>query len=159
MKTLRHYLSMSLMLCMTSSALLAQDAEDFNSFGAAFDPTEIIKPNELINQLGDADSSHATVMATVEEVCQMKGCWMSVSGPDLNEPIFVKFKDYGFFVPKDISGQEVVMRGVAHRQQTSVEELRHYAKDAGKSQEEIDAITEPKEEITFMASGVLVKKD
>ena len=39
---------------------------------------------------------------------------------------------------------------------TSVEELKHYAEDAKKSQDEIDAITEPKTEIRFMASGMVV---
>ena len=39
---------------------------------------------------------------------------------------------------------------------TSVSKLQHYAKDAGKSDEEVAKITEPKSEIVFTASGVLV---
>jgi hypothetical protein len=42
--------------------------------------------------------------------------------------------------------------------ETSVEELRHYAEDAGKSQEEIEAITEPKKTYSFVADGVLLKE-
>jgi len=68
----------------------------------------------------------------------------------------VKFKDYGFFVPKDIAGQEVIMEGKAYREVTAVDELRHLAQDAGKPQEEIEKITEPKVELKFMASGVLL---
>jgi hypothetical protein len=37
-----------------------------------------------------------------------------------------------------------------------VEELKHLAEDAGKSKEEIEAITEPKEELKFLATGVLL---
>ena len=104
------------------------------------------------------DSVSAKVNGMVNEVCQAKGCWMTISEKDGEaEPLFVKFKDYGFFVPKDISGQEVIMEGMAFREITSVDELRHYAEDAGKTKEEIEAITEPKEELRFLARGVLVK--
>ena len=48
------------------------------------------------------------------------------------------------------------MEGKAFREVTTVEELRHYAEDEGASQEEINAITEPTEELKFMANGVLV---
>ena len=75
---------------------------------------------------------------------------------DDGESMFVKFKDYGFFMPLDLAGQEVVMNGVAFKEVTSVEELQHYAEDEGLSQVEIAKITEPKEEFKFMATGVYV---
>ena len=59
-------------------------------------------------------------------------------------------------MPKDISGRKVVMQGIAYREVTSVDELRHYAEDAGKSAAEIALITKPKEELKFMASGVVL---
>ena len=77
---------------------------------------------------------------------------------DGQEPLFVKFKDYAFFMPKDLSGQRVVMEGYAFREVTPVDVLQHYAEDAGKSREEIEQITEPREELKFMANGVLVLK-
>jgi hypothetical protein len=49
-----------------------------------------------------------------------------------------------------------VLDGVAKVTTTSVEELKHYAEDGGKSKEEIEKITEPKKEIEFTAKGVLV---
>ncbi len=39
---------------------------------------------------------------------------------------------------------------------TPVSELQHYAKDAKKSQAEINAITQPKKEIRFTATGITV---
>ena len=61
-----------------------------------------------------------------------------------------------FFMPKDIAGRKVVMEGKAYREITTVEELRHFAEDEGKSAEEIAAITEPLEELKFMATGVVL---
>jgi hypothetical protein len=69
----------------------------------------------------------------------------------------VKFKDYGFFMPKNIVGKEVVLEGEALVKEVSVKQLQHYAKDAGKPEEEIRQITKPKKELQFVASGVLVR--
>jgi hypothetical protein len=68
----------------------------------------------------------------------------------------VTFKDYGFFMPKDISGKSVVIDGYAYIETTSVDILRHYAEDAGKSKAEIEAIKEPLRELSYEAAGVLL---
>lgn len=95
------------------------------------------------------------VSGKVVEVCQEKGCWMKIEKPG-GETMMVKFKDYGFFMPKDIVGKEVVVDGEASIKETSVKQLQHYAKDAGKSKEEIEKIKKPKKDVQFVASGVLV---
>ena len=77
----------------------------------------------------------------------------------VNEEQFmhVSFKDYGFFVPKDIDGKETIIDGYAYIETMSVDDLRHYAEDEGKSAEEIEAITEPETNLSFVADGVIVK--
>ena len=69
----------------------------------------------------------------------------------------VTFKDYGFFIPTNSQGFPITIEGVATLSETDVETLRHYAEDQGKSKEEVAAITAPKKEITFEASGALIK--
>ena len=91
----------------------------------------------------------------VLSVCQEKGCWMKVERAN-GEAMMVKFKDYGFFMPKDIVGKEVVLDGDATVKETSVKQLKHYAEDAGKTKEEISKITTPKKELIFTAKGVRV---
>lgn len=80
---------------------------------------------------------------------------MTIAKPG-GEEIMVRFKDYGFFMPLNIVGKEVVLDGVAKATVTSVDMLKHYAEDAHKSKEEIEKITEPKNEIEFTAKGVVV---
>ena len=75
-----------------------------------------------------------------------------------NNNSFVRFKDYGFFVPLNADGSEAIVSGKAYIDVVSVEELRHYAKDGKKSQEEINKITKPKVTYAFQATGVLIKK-
>ncbi len=95
------------------------------------------------------------VSGKIISVCQEKGCWMKMETPG-GEAIMVKFKDYGFFMPKDIVGKEVVLDGEASVKETPVKQLKHYAADAGKSKDEISKIKKPKKETVFVARGVLV---
>lgn len=128
-----------------------------NQFGKAIDAKGAISYASLLEQMVGNDSLAVKVKGKVDEVCQAKGCWMSIIADQANtEDMMVKFKDYGFFVPKDIAGREVIMEGYAFREVTPVDELQHLAKDAGKPQAEIDQITEPKVELKFLASGVLL---
>ncbi|GAB3761941.1 DUF4920 domain-containing protein [Spirosoma pomorum] len=116
-----------------------------------------VPATELAAKMGDKTAMPIKVEGTVESVCKMKGCWMKVNTGD-GQTMRVMFKDYAFFVPKDIEGKTVVLEGVAETTTTSVAKLRHYAEDGGKSKEEIEKITEPEKAITFMADGVIVKK-
>ncbi len=69
-----------------------------------------------------------------------------------------KYTDYGFFMPKNIEGQKVIVNGKAFVEEMSVNDQRHYAKDGGKSAEEIAQITQPKKTYGFEADGVLLEQ-
>ena len=144
----------------TETPVQEQEEVAYASFGKeiiADDAIEIASMVQHYNGLKAGDSLDTKMVAKVNEVCQAKGCWMTLQLEDSSE-VMVRFKDYGFFVPKNIAGQEVIVNGKAYVAETSVEELRHYAQDAGKSQEEIDQITEPERTYAFLADGVLVKE-
>lgn len=100
-------------------------------------------------------AENISVKGIVTGVCPKKGCWVTIQTED-GSPFFVKMKDYAFFVPTALKGKSVVLEGTAEKKITSVEELKHYAKDAKKSKAEVDAISKPKEEIRFMADGIKV---
>ena len=53
------------------------------------------------------------------------------------------------------STEEIITQSTVETQ--TVDWLKHKAEDAGKSQEEIDAITEPEVKVSFMADGVIIK--
>ena len=127
-----------------------------NQFGEPITQEGSIPYGELVKKLSTVDSLNTKVTGTVSGVCKAKGCWMTIVSDDSNEEMRVAFKDYGFFVPKDIEGRTVVFEGLAYKDVTSVADLRHLAEDAGKSKEEIEAITEPEEGLNFLASGVLL---
>lgn len=126
-------------------------------FGDTITVDGTISYEEMLTQMAGKDSIDVKVIGEVESVCQKKGCWMNIVSADPEKgQMFVQFKDYGFFMPKDIKGRKVILEGYAYKSVTPVEELRHYAEDEGKSKAEIEAITEPLEELKFLASGVLL---
>ena len=107
--------------------------------------------------LKKGDTINVQFKSTIKSVCKKKGCWMKLI---LNneEVSFVKFKDYGFFVPLNADSNEAIVNGKAFVEIVSVDELRHYAKDGGKSKEDIAKITKPEITYSFLASGVYIKK-
>ncbi|MEJ7647306.1 MAG: DUF4920 domain-containing protein [Chryseolinea sp.] len=149
------------LLIITSMSLNAQPPKapviPGTTFGAAISADGSAPVADLSRLKAGEESVGVKVSGEVTDVCPKMGCWLSLKMPD-NSKVFVKMKDYGFFVPVELVGKTVVIDGQAKLLKTSVEELKHYAKDAQKSDEEIKAITDPKEEIQLMANGILIVK-
>lgn len=132
-----------------------QAADKGVTYGAGATADGAISIDQVETKVKDQEKFTGKVKGKVVSVCQEKGCWMKIEREN-GEPMMVKFKDYGFFMPKNIEGKEVVLDGEATIKETSVKQLRHYAEDAGKSKEEIQKIKEPKKDVVFVAKGVLV---
>lgn len=96
------------------------------------------------------------ISGIIQSSCPMKGCWMEIETNGKN--VFVKFKDYSFFVPvRGIKDKKATIRGDIFFDTLSVAEQKHYAYDAGKSPEEISNINKPKVIVTAIAEGVLIE--
>lgn len=148
---------LSLAFCLTVVIAAAQDGAVYEgkSFGEGVKKGNVITTDQIETALGKATKKDMKVTGTVTLVCQKKGCFMNLAMPD-GKTMFVNFKDYAFFMPKDIAGKKVVVDGFAERKETSVEDQKHFAEDAKKSAEEIAKITKPKKEIVFEAKGVVI---
>lgn len=113
---------------------------------------------EFLEQFEEIQSHEIKLIAPIAEVCAKKGCWMVLElGGEKN--MRVTFKDYEFFVPKNAAGKKAIVQGVATMDTTDVATLKHYASDAGESQEVIDAITEPEFNYAFEAIGVIIRDE
>ena len=113
-----------------------------------------------LQQLSNIDFNNESVQTKLEgeiiSTCPKKGCWIEMKIDD--KDVFVKFKDYGFFVPKSgMEGKKAIIQGLASIDTVSVKDLKHYAEDAGKSKSEIEKITSPEIKISFLAEGVIIK--
>jgi hypothetical protein len=124
------------------------------SFGEKTTAEGAVNPDQLSLVLGTNPTAVVKVKGKVSEVCKMEGCWLKMQ--TATGPMMIRMKDEAFKVPLAMNGKTIVAQGTASIKETPVEMLRHYAKDAGKTPEEIEAITEPKEEMTVEATGILV---
>ncbi len=138
--------------------LMAQPPEgDANTgmiFGEKTNADGAIPVSELPGKLKGSKPADVKVTGKVKEVCKAEGCWLKMETAD--GAMMIKMKDHKFLVPLSMNGKTIVVDGTATLKETSVDMLKHYAEDAGKSKAEIDAITQPKKEITMQAKGILV---
>jgi hypothetical protein len=166
MKNLSFYLlfvAVILISCKNSAEKEEQTSkleETATVYGEEFPDRDVLSSaqmQERYRELEKGDTLEVSFRTTVNTVCKNKGCWMELDLPE-DEDVMVKFRDYGFFVPKDIDNKEVEVNGKAYVTEVPVEEQRHYAEDMGKSPEEVMNINSPKKTYSFMADGVKIKE-
>ena len=124
------------------------------TFGVKTTVDGAVTADELATVLASKSEAEVKVKGKVAEVCKAEGCWLRMQ--TAKGTMMIKMKDHSFMVPLAMNGKTIVAQGIATFKETSVEMLRHYAEDAGKTKEEIAAITEPKKEIIMQATGILV---
>lgn len=133
--------------------------DELRSFGEKIEAVDAKDAKIMLvdySKIGVNDTLQTKFVAKVKEVCKAKGCWMKLELSD-GEEAMVRFKDYGFFMPIDIEGKEVVVNGLAFVEAMSVEDQKHFAEDGGATAEELEKITTPKKTYGFEADGVLLK--
>lgn len=158
---MKHTLLLSLFILALCFNVNAQEAKNINPavqgaiYGNKSAKAQMATAAQFNKTVTNDKPVAMQVKGRVANVCENKGCWMNVDLEN-GEQIFVKMKDYGFFVPKDIRGKEVLLTGEAYKQMMSVKELKHFAEDAKKPQSEIDAITQPEMRSRFTAASIKV---
>ena len=134
----------------------SQNDNNYERYGELFETSEIIN-YELERDNFLNSSSKVKIEGEILSSCPMKGCWMKISVE--KDTVLVRFKDYGFFVPKNgIEGKSTIINGELSVDTLSIAQLQHYAEDAGKSKEEIALISKPEITISFLADGVVIKE-
>jgi hypothetical protein len=96
------------------------------------------------------------VEGVIENVCEMKGCWMQLTQEAGTPGVRVTFKDYGFFVPTDSKGMKARAEGVVEVKTLTKNEADHLEhEDGAKLTRNADGTAR---EIGFVASGVELRK-
>lgn len=138
--------------------IASAETTSMHYYGDTITAEGAVDPQDFLAQMQGRDSLNVKLEAKINETCRKKGCWMTIDLENGKE-MRVRFKDYGFFVPLEgVDGKMAVMEGVAFTDTISVDFLKHLAEDAGKSEEEIAAITEPEIGVNFEAHGVIIKE-
>lgn len=107
---------------------------------------------DLMKDNGKYLDQEVLVATRIAKVCQKKGCFfVATEGPSTAR---VSFKDYGFFIPTDSGGKNVVLLGTFSRKSVSKEQAEHYAADLGDTAEPMPE----RYEYSIVASAVKIPR-
>ena len=123
-------------------------------YGAEIKAKTPLTLQAAIKQLDTKPSADVLIESKVDKVCVAKGCWMALTNKDRKDEVRVTFKDYGFFVPSSIIGKTVLVEGKLEKVVMSLEDTKHYVKDAGGDP---STVTQPRTEYRIVATGVQAK--
>jgi len=126
------------------------------NFGLKVSPEGALEANELSGLFLDTDSVDAKVKGFIASSCKHSGCWMDIDLGN-SQTVHVTFKDDAFTIPLTAAGKNAVVQGVAYREMIPVETLKNFAREDGKSEEEIAAIVDPAWKYNFIATGVIIE--
>jgi hypothetical protein len=87
--------------------------------------------NDLIKNSDKYQEREVLLATRVAKVCQKKGCFFVAQEGAATAR--VSFKDYGFFIPTDSGGKNVVLLGTFSRKSVSEKEAQHYDTDLGET--------------------------
>lgn len=102
--------------------------DEYEEFGGTLPADhEVVSLSALVAEGEKALGRTSVVEARVSRVCKKKGCFFIAQ--DGNTVVRVSFRDYGFFVPTDISGRRVMLVGELVEKSLSPEQAAHFRAD------------------------------
>jgi len=144
---------LALLLLCVPSLLLAADPEPFppgDDFGAALTLVRATPLSVVAAHPERFEGKPVVVRGKISDVCQKKGCWTVITDGNVN--VRVRFRDYGFFLPKDSTGREAIAQGLVSAETISEKTARHFARES--VGEDPAAIKGPQHVVRFTATGV-----
>jgi hypothetical protein len=127
-------------------------------FGAELpDAATPLSLGELLEHADQYQDQQVLLETRIAKVCQKKGCFfVATEGAAVAR---VSFKNYGFFIPTDAGGKDVLLLGTISRKDVSREEAEHYAQDLGETgQGETGAASTARFEYSIVATAVKIPR-
>lgn len=128
----------------------APESPEGELFGAELTLTRTTPLAELVGSPERFAQEPVLLRGRLADVCQRKGCWTVLRDGDAR--VRVRFRDYGFFLPRDAVGAEALVEGTVDVRTLSEADARHYASES--LHDDPAAVRGPQREIGFTASGV-----
>lgn len=156
-KIISIFAGLSLLVACSSSNEIIETVE-IKAFGPyEVDDSKAISTQEMLRQFkAENGDQEFTFEGKITEVCSNAGCWVNIDRGN-GESFMVRFKDH-FTIPLNTKiGSTAYLHGLAYMDTVQVEDLKHFAQDAGKSEAEIEKITKPEYSLNFEADGILFK--
>jgi hypothetical protein len=127
------------------------------NYGKHVTPDNAVPALQIAGLFTSGDTVECTLSGKISASCKHSGCWMDLDMGS-EKTVHVTFVDESFTIPLDAAGKNAMAQGIATRELIPVEKLQNYAREDGKSEAEIAAITESVYSYEFIASGVLIEE-
>ncbi len=137
-----------------AALLLATPLSAAERFGAPLKGATMVALDAIIKTPDAYAGKTIETEGPIAAVCTKKGCWMTLG--DADRSVRVTFKDYGFFVPKNITGGRAVLEGTFRVETIPEATAKHYAGETPGGKPE--AIRGDQKELSFVATGVEITR-
>lgn len=124
----------------------------YGKFGAY--PFKKITFEEGVKNHSKYKGKYVQLEGKVTDVCKMAGCWAMIT--DGKSEVRISFKDYGFFVPREAIGKNVLAEGFLEEGEMNVKQHKHYLEEQQRPKEEIDKVDKPLKFMRFYSYGLKV---
>ncbi len=145
---------LTLLLLISASVSFATEPESSvpagKDFGAGLTLERLTEIGEVARNPERYAGKPVLLRGRISEVCQRKGCWMILREGEAS--VRIRFKDYGFFVPKDCSGKQAYVEGIVKAETLSEKTARHYEEESPGG--DPSKVKGPRRELGMTASGV-----
>lgn len=142
---------MTLLVILASLTVHGKPGAD-KTFGGKITAQNKTSLPKIVSNFSDYKDKTIIFEATPRKVCEKKGCWMILE--DGKHQVRTLFKNYGFFVPKDIVGKKVRVQGVMEQKTVSAAEIRHFMKDEGRPLKDVKKVKTGQTKYQFTADAV-----
>lgn len=138
-------IALGLLLALASTLACAEH------YGAPITMKNPVSLETAVKQLDGKSAATVLVESKVDKICQVKGCWLGLKSA--SSDMHVTFNET-FFVPPSLIGKTVLVEGKLAKVTMTLEETKHYVKDAGGDPA---SVTQPRVTYQLVATGVEVK--
>jgi hypothetical protein len=114
-------------------------------YGEKFEVSNPVDVEQVVQLLDGKDKVQVQVRGKIEDVCEMRGCWMHFKGSE----IYINVVDEAFKIPTNLIGKTVVVNGEVF----SIEAQRAQAIAEGEDPDDLDWI----EDVSIEISGLKVE--
>jgi hypothetical protein len=143
------------------SARQPLQAKETLAFGSDWPDNAMCQPILAVDEVAAHAKQYAgkriRVQGAVAQVCKKRGCWLTLSSADTARTLFIKLPyPLKKAFPQAAIGQRAEVVGRFAVQQVPAEAARHFRRDAGASEAEVDRITGPQTLLRIKAPAIRI---
>lgn len=147
-----------LALALVAASVSAANAESL-TFGTAVNDSNVTAVSTILATPDEYVGKQVTIKGVVTNVCEKRGCWMTVQSDQRFQELFIKVRDGDMVFPLSARGSEAIVTGKLTAVPLSLEQSRDYLAEEAKKQGktfDVASVTAPVNFYQLAPSGVKI---